>query len=69
MADNSTEIEAIEAILNSGATSVSVDGMSQTVDLAQLRKRLIELRNTDSDSMSDGRVRPRVVGMTLGGAW
>lgn len=69
MADNSTEIEAIEAILNAGSQSVSVDGLSQTVDLAQLRKRLTELKSNDTNSIYVGDVRPRLVRMTLGGAW
>lgn len=39
-----TEITQLEMILNTGATTVVVDGQKVTYDLAAVRKRLRELR-------------------------
>jgi hypothetical protein len=47
MPDNSAAIAQIEAILNNGATSVTIDGTTVNYDFAELRRRLKELRNTD----------------------
>ncbi len=47
MPDNSAAIAKIEAILNTGATSVTTDGTNINYDLAELRRRLKDLRNTD----------------------
>lgn len=47
MADNSATIAKIEAILNTGATSVTTYGSTINYDFAELRRRLNELRNTD----------------------
>jgi len=48
MADHSTEITALESILNSGARSVTIDGVTTTFENAdQIRRRLRELRATD----------------------
>lgn len=47
MPDNSAQIAKIEAILNTGATSVTTDGTTINYDFAQLRKRLRELKATD----------------------
>lgn len=59
MADYSTEIANIEAILNSGTSSVSVDGMSTSLNHDSLRKRLAELRQLDDATQQSGSVRPR----------
>lgn len=61
MADYSVEILALEALLNSGQSTVTVDGMTSTVDLAEVRRRLTELRRLDDDSIADGRSKPNLV--------
>ena len=58
MADHSVEIAALESLLNASATSVSVDGLSSTLNLENARKRLQELRATDDATLAAGRVRP-----------
>jgi hypothetical protein len=50
MADNSTAIAEIEAILNTGVSSATVDGQAVTYDLDQLRRRLRELKASDDDA-------------------
>lgn len=47
MADNSERIEQIEAILRSGAKTVTVDGVTTSFDLESLRRELRLLRGTD----------------------
>lgn len=47
MANNTTEIAEIEAILNAGVSSGTVDGQSVSYDLPALRKRLRELKDSD----------------------
>lgn len=59
MADYSAEIAAIEQILNAGASSVSVDGLSTSYDFDQLRKRLAELKALDDSTINAGNVRPK----------
>jgi hypothetical protein len=59
MADYSAEIAAIETILNSGATSISVDGLSTSYNFDQLRKRLAELKALDDSTIANGNVRPK----------
>ncbi len=45
--DNSLKIAKIKAILEAGATSVSVDGTSVTYDFEQLRTQLRQLQLAD----------------------
>lgn len=59
MPDNSAKIAEIEEILNSGATSTSVDGLSVSIDLEALRRRLIELKRTDTSGGTPPR-RPKI---------
>jgi hypothetical protein len=47
MADHAAEIASIETLLNSGATSVTTDGHTTTIDPDSLRQRLKELRSED----------------------
>ncbi len=61
MADYSIEIAALEAILNSGASSVSTDGLSTSYDLESVRKRIAELKSQDQASINAGTTRPRLV--------
>lgn len=58
MPDYSVEIAALEAILNSGAQSVSTDGLSMSYDLEQVRKRLAELQAQDDATIAAGKSRP-----------
>lgn len=65
MADYSIEIAALEAILNSGANSVSTDGLSTSYDLESVRKRLAELKAKDDASINAGNARPRIARIRL----
>lgn len=47
MANNTAKIAELEAILQSGATSVTVDGVVTQIDLAEVRRQLRELRASD----------------------
>ena len=47
MADNATKIATLQAILDAGASGVSVDGESVTYDLAAIRKEIRELKQAD----------------------
>jgi len=64
MADNTARIAEIREILQSGATSVSVDGTTTQLDLASLRRELRELMR--EDDVQRGR-RPRVSSVDLRG--
>lgn len=64
MADNSAEIAKLQAILNTGATSVMVDGRSVTYDLDSLRRQLRDLMADDPHYSSK---RPKVLSVRLGG--
>lgn len=68
MPDYSTEIAQIEALLNSGAKKVSVDGQTVEVDHGVLQKRLTYLRANDS-STEQADKRPRSAQINLGGAF
>jgi hypothetical protein len=52
MAEPSTasEIARIKRILSSGASSVSVDGVTTSLDLTELRRRLRELQADDAET-------------------
>lgn len=67
MPDNSKEITALEAILNSGTTSVTVDGTTTSFDLDAVRLRLEELKRTDTSTTHA--TRKRVSSINVGGAW
>jgi hypothetical protein len=43
-----TKIANLEAILNSGATDVTVDGTRTVLNLDSVRKRIAELRRLDN---------------------
>ena len=58
MADHSTEIAALRAILNSAASRVAVDGMSVQHDLQFAAKRLAELLQEDDAAMLGKTPRP-----------
>jgi len=56
-----SEIAELEAILNTGASSVFVNGQKVTYDLSQVRRRLRELRR-----QLDPSKRPTVATIDLG---
>jgi len=63
MPDNTRRIAELEAILQSGARSVSVDGVSTQIDLDAIRRerdRLVEADDTR------GNERPTVCGINFG---
>lgn len=64
MADNSTEIAQIEAILRSGVAEVIVDGQKTRYDFEALRAELRRLRAED-DTLKG--TRPTVLRMKLKG--
>lgn len=47
MADRSVEIARLKGLLDSGATSITVDGVTTQLDHAFVRKRLRELIRED----------------------
>jgi len=47
MANNTAEIERIEELLRSGVKSVTVDGVTTTIDRVALEKQLRRLRAED----------------------
>jgi hypothetical protein len=65
--DNSAEITVLEAILNSGAKSISTDGLSTEFDLDAVRKRLSELRQQQAPDLT--RTRPRASTIDLSQVW
>lgn len=65
MEDHTDEIAALEAILNSGTSRVSVDGMAAEYDMAEVRKRLAELKSQDLTAVVRGRVRPSAATIKL----
>lgn len=64
--DNSDEIARIRALLNSGATTISHDGQTVSLDQAALRRRLRELQATDSANPVK---RPRVASINMSNAF
>jgi len=66
MPDNSTEITVLEEILNAGASSVTTDGLTTTWDLGEVRRRLLELKQTDDQTIVNGNKRPVFTRIRLG---
>lgn len=64
MADNSVKIAKLQAILEAGGQSVSVDGTSVTYDMAEVRRQLRELMA--GDNTNKGR-RPVAASINLSG--
>ena len=60
MPDHSTEIAQLQAIVNRGVESSSVDGLSQKIDLSFAEKRLRQLlAEHDGDSETTAPIRGR----------
>ena len=64
MADNSTSIAEIRAILRQGARTVTIDGQTVVYDFDELRR---ELRELMADDDSDKGRRPVATRITLAG--
>jgi len=62
--DNSAKIAELQAILQAGANSVSVDGTTVSYDLAEVRRQLRELMA--NDRTQSGR-RPVAASINLSG--
>lgn len=65
MATYTTEIAALNALLNSGATTTTVDGQTVTIDPASIRRRIRELQALDENI--DVPARPVVNTLDLSG--
>lgn len=63
MPDNTARIAELDEILESGARSVSVDGVSTALDLEMIRRERDRLIAADDTRRSD---RPTVCGVNLG---
>lgn len=57
-------IAQLDAMLDAGVTTFTVDGETQTIDLAQVRKRRDELV-----AQKAAQTRPTLVALNLGSAW
>lgn len=68
MANNTAKIAELEAILQAGETSTTIDGTTTTVDLNVIRQQLNELRANDDDEANRLR-KPTVATICLGGQW
>lgn len=64
MADNTAKIAELRAILQSGVTTISVDGTTTTVDLNQIR---LELRQLIAEDDTQKTRKPRLSSVNLGG--
>lgn len=58
------EIARIKRILSSGASSITIDGVSTAIDRDSLRRRLRELQAIDADT---GNPKPVIQSVYLGG--
>lgn len=65
MPDNAAEIAKLEAILNAGASSVTVDGQSVTYDFDEIKARIAKLKR--EDTTNGYMARPRSLRINLGG--
>jgi hypothetical protein len=63
MPDNSVKIAKLDAILQSGVRTVSVDGVTTSIDLDAVRKERDRLIADDNSRAND---RPRACGINLG---
>jgi hypothetical protein len=66
--DNTAQINALKSILNSGARSITTDGVTTTfTSEGQIRKRIAELQGEAAGTTA--LVKPRIRGINLGGCW
>ena len=64
MANNESKIAELQAILDSGATTIVVDGTTVAVEHASIRKRIQTLKAQDPNFRNR---RPRAASIKLGG--
>ena len=64
MADNATKIAALQSVLDTGATDVSVDGERVKYDPPAIRRRIRDLKAEDPNFRNR---RPRAASINLGG--
>ena len=64
MADNATKSAALQSVLDTGATDVSVDGETVKYDPAAIRRRIRDLKAADPNFRNK---RPRAASINLGG--
>ena len=64
MADHSAKIAELEEILQSGVTTVVVDGTTTTVNLDVIQRQLNELRQSNTATADR---RPRLSSIQMGG--
>ena len=64
MTDNSAKIAKLQAILEAGADSVSVDGTTVHYDLAEIRR---EIRRLMAEDTTNAGRRPVAASINLGG--
>lgn len=62
MADNTARITELRAILQSGVTTISINGTTTNVDLNQIRTELRQLMAEDNTQKSR---RPRLASLNL----
>lgn len=66
MADNTTKIAEIRALLESGVKTTTVDGQTVSLDLDSLRQELRRLVDEDDATTSNLR-RPHMSSVNMGG--
>jgi hypothetical protein len=67
MANNQSDIENIDAMLNAGVSSVSVDGLNTRIDLEKAAKRQRDLKLSDNHTLAFGKPRPYAFKIRLDG--
>jgi hypothetical protein len=63
--DYSKEIARLEQMINGGVSSVTVDGLTTTINIDDARARLAELKRLQGDTNA----KRRVSSLNLGGCW
>ena len=58
MPDNTAKIAALEAILETGATEIVVEGERVKYDFDQIRRQLAKLKADDAATIAAGKTRP-----------
>ena len=66
--DHSTEIAALEEILNSGARSITVDGVTTQFQNAEEIQRRIDHLKSEDDTSGQTVTKPRMSSINMGSA-
>ena len=64
MADNTAKIAELEAILQSGVTTITIAGTTTQIDLNVIRRQLQDLRATDDTQAAR---KPRIATLDVSG--